>query len=325
MELMREARLKLGGFELAFAMQADRADAIRRSVPYRRLIRPALSSMGRFRGHQNGVHTPVVQQQPAPRVEYTTPEARAIAERIEGIEWYHTIELPHGVVTPGFADHRDQLPYYKLPDDLSGKRALDVATYDGFWAFELERRGAEVMAIDIESWSKFDIPRHMLEEYRRSGGEDKQTGRGFRIAHELLGSSVKREILSVYELSPEKVGTFDVVFLSDLLLHLRDPQKALEGVHAVLRPGGFAIIADVYNPELEGIKDITVSEYAGFGEYVWWRPSVNTLKSMMRVAGFERVDEISRMTLAAVSEQPIHKVVLHGHRSSHPDGTQQGT
>src|ERR1700678_4471248 len=61
---------------------------------------------------------------------------------------YHTIELPGGVTTPGQSDLRKQARRL-LPADLRGKRALDVGTFDGFWAFELERRGAEVVAIDI--------------------------------------------------------------------------------------------------------------------------------------------------------------------------------
>ena len=63
--------------------------------------------------------------------------------------WYHTIELAPGVETPGWFDLRpivDQLPW----PDVRGKRCLDVGTYDGFLAFEMERRGASVVvATDI--------------------------------------------------------------------------------------------------------------------------------------------------------------------------------
>ncbi len=38
-------------------------------------------------------------------------------------------------------------------------RALDVATFDGFWAFEMERRGAsEIVAIDLDCADKLDLP-----------------------------------------------------------------------------------------------------------------------------------------------------------------------
>jgi len=156
----------------------------------------------------------------------------------------------------------------------------------------------------------------LLQEWLGTGDPDKPTGAGFKVAHDVLGSKVERHVLSVYELSPEKLGTFDVVFLSDLLLHLRDPQRALENVRSVVRPGGMAIIADVYNPRLESVEDMTLSEFMGFGTYVWWRPSSATLKAMMKVAGFARVEEVARFTLAATASDPIHKVVLKGYPSA---------
>src|SRR4029078_12914141 len=75
----------------------------------------------------------------------------AAAERAvrDNPAWYHTIELAPGVVTPGAVDLRAGAARM-LPPDLTGRRALDVGTFDGFWAFEMERRGAEVIALDVE-------------------------------------------------------------------------------------------------------------------------------------------------------------------------------
>src|SRR5207244_9825176 len=71
--------------------------------------------------------------------------------------WYHSIELGPGVVTPGVFDLRPIVERLPWPD-LAGKRCLDVGTSDGFFAFELERRGAgEVVAVDIgrhEQWDR---------------------------------------------------------------------------------------------------------------------------------------------------------------------------
>jgi hypothetical protein len=51
------------------------------------------------------------------------------------------------------------LHHYPIPEDLSGKRCLDVATMDGFWAFEMERRGAaSVTALDLEDPDELDWP-----------------------------------------------------------------------------------------------------------------------------------------------------------------------
>jgi tRNA (mo5U34)-methyltransferase len=314
---MKEKRLNLGRFEIALAMRAEDIERIRGSALYQRLLRPIFNGLTRSpdgidRGEvAGGASAGAAMTQSLPDA-----EAQEVLESIVGIEWYHTIELPHNVATPGFVDHRPQLRLYGLPEDMRGVRALDVATYDGFWAFEMERRGAEVVAIDIGTWADFDIPRAFLAEAEESGTSRKKTGDGFWAAHKLKESKVKRHIMSVYELSPSKLGTFDVVFLSDLLLHLRDPQRALEGVCSVVGEGGMAIIGDVYNPRLEGFRDLTLTEFASFGEYVWWLPSTSTLKAMMNLAGFKRVDEISRFQLEARSREPIHKIVLHGYPDS---------
>src|SRR5436853_6352517 len=92
----------------------------------------------------------------AARGESSAAEIREAVDRVS--LWYHTLSLPHGVVTPGWFDLRgivDKLPW----PDVRGRRCLDVGTYDGFFAFELERRGAaEVVATDIGGHAEWDLP-----------------------------------------------------------------------------------------------------------------------------------------------------------------------
>ena len=64
-----------------------------------------------------------------------------LLERAREQTWYHTLELPGGDVTPGIFDLRPYVARYGIPERLDGMRALEVGTWDGFWAFELERRG----------------------------------------------------------------------------------------------------------------------------------------------------------------------------------------
>src|SRR5579864_5530599 len=145
-------------------------------------------------------------------------------------EWYHSIELEPGLVTPGWFDTRavaGQLPW----PDLRGKRCLDVGTFDGFWAFEMERRGAaEVVAIDVLDPKAWDWPVNSSSDTVRTIGERKARGEGFELAKAALGSRVIRHELSVYDLDPVEVGAFDFVYLGSLLLHLQNPVRALEHV-----------------------------------------------------------------------------------------------
>src|SRR6478735_9319868 len=79
--------------------------------------------------------------------------------RARELSWYHSLELAPGVVTPGFFDTRPTVAKVPLPADLTGKRCLDVGTWDGFWAFEMERRGAaSVTAIDLDDPQQWDWP-----------------------------------------------------------------------------------------------------------------------------------------------------------------------
>ncbi|MFH4351513.1 hypothetical protein WAJ70_20705, partial [Acinetobacter baumannii] len=72
--------------------------------------------------------------------------------------WYHTIDVVPGVTTPGWFDLRPVVDLLPWPD-VRGKRCLDIGTYDGYLAFELERRGAsEVVAVDVEDHLLWDWP-----------------------------------------------------------------------------------------------------------------------------------------------------------------------
>ena len=150
-------------------------------------------------------------------------------ERLVGeLQWYHTLDLPGGITTKGFYDLR-KIADKVLPDDLSGKRCLDAATASGFWAFEMERRGAaEVVGIDISSskdrdWQfDWDAPDDTI-------GMPKS----FEVARDALGSKVSRIECNLYDASPERLGMFDFVFIGSVLLHLRDPVRALRALRTV--------------------------------------------------------------------------------------------
>lgn len=202
--------------------------------------------------------------------------------------WYHAIEVAPGVVTPGWFDLGpivDRMPW----PDVRGKRCLDIGTYDGFLAFELERRGAaEVVATDLDEHTEWDWPPDV-----RAQGPDvlaeiagAEKGLGFRIAKDILGSSVERRSVSVYELSPETVGTFDVVVCGSLLLHLRDPLRALEAVRGVC--DGVFLSADHIDLPLTLMHPRRpVARINGSGGLVhWWVPNAAGLRRMLFAAGF---------------------------------------
>jgi len=225
-------------------------------------------------------------------------DAAAVAREVAGNIWYHTIELPHGIVTPGIYDHRPVVPIYGIPRDLEGKRVLDVATADGFWAFEFERRGAKVTAVDIESTSEIDVPAQVARLAAERGYDD-PIGNGFALAHRLLRSGVERVPGSIYDLDPDRLGRFDLVHAGDILLHLRDPVRALQQVRRVT--AGEALITDVFDPALETLGKDThglVRYHGGWNTTGWWIPSLDTLVQMVADAGFADVTVVTTFRLS---------------------------
>ena len=214
--------------------------------------------------------------------------AAELREQVGDRQWYHTLELAPGVRTPGWFDLRE-IAAEILPPSLAGRRCLDVGTFDGFWAFEMERRGAaEVVAIDILDPTQWDWPANSTAEVMAALAERKRGGAGFELAHEALGSAVERRELSVYDLDPGLVGEFDFVYVGSLLLHLRDPVRALAAARSVC--AGEAVLVDAIDlPRTLLHRRRPVATLDGQGRPWWWKPNLAALARLAEAAGFELV------------------------------------
>jgi tRNA (mo5U34)-methyltransferase len=200
--------------------------------------------------------------------------------------WYHTIDLPHGGHTEGWYDCRPITDSVAWPE-MAGRRCLDVGTFDGFWAFEMERRGAiEVVAIDVDDPSALD----WFYDERQRGPElvvewGTERGPGFVDAVALVGSSATRVDCSVYDLSVDVAGTFDVVFCGALLLHLADPVSALERMREVCT--GDLVLVEHLDPYLDLVAPRRPGARFGADWDQWWRPNSAALVKLVERAGFD--------------------------------------
>jgi tRNA (mo5U34)-methyltransferase len=312
---VKEKRIRVAGAQVVVRMSEAEAARLTRSWPYR-LVRPALNRLAPSNGHR-AAEIPTFYPR-AVEVPEETPETQRLMREVSAHEgWYHTIDLGHGVRTPGEFDHGPALPLIPIPERLDGKRCLDVATLDGFWAFEMERRGAtEVVALDIGSWTDLDVPPYVVEYFRRNDLE-RPTGAGFEHAARALGSNVRREICNVYDLTPERFGEFDLVFAGDLLVHIRNPLFALERICTVTR--GEAIFLEPYAPELEtleldGLARLENTPY----DSRWWRLSRSFLDRGLRLAGFSQVEECGQIDIRVRRgpETPIPRTIFRANRSA---------
>jgi tRNA (mo5U34)-methyltransferase len=165
-----------------------------------------------------------------------------------------------------------------LPADLRGLSVLDIGAWDGFFSFECERRGAErVVAMDSFSW----------------GGPGWGTKAGFDLARHALGSKVDALVLDVMDLSPERVGSFDVVLFLGVLYHLREPLAALERVAAVTE--GLLILETVV--DLMHVRRPAMAFYPNTelnrDPTNWWAPNPLALEEMLRDVGLAEISIVT--------------------------------
>ena len=217
------------------------------------------------------------------------PTATSLADAVAATSWYHTIELPEGVVTNGVFDTLGERGRVPLPASLEGKRCLDVGTADGFWAFEMERRGAaEVVAVDVPDRAALDWPAQ-VDEDEWNVVESLAEHRGFHLARQALGSKVRLEERRVYELDADDLGEFDFAFMGSLLLHLRDPIGALQAVRRVVK--GELLSVDTISPLLTLLHPRQpIARLEAPGWPLWWLVNLAGYRHMFGVAGWEIAD-----------------------------------
>lgn len=185
--------------------------------------------------------------------------------------FYHSIPLPDGRVLEGILSLEvlnRRVSEFPIPQDLTGKRVLDIGTWDGFFAFEMERRGASVVAIDSTEIENF------------------------YVARELLGSKVEYHVQDVYDLTPERNGYFDIVFFMGVLYHLKHPLLALERVCECTRDMAIVesfVTSESISTDAPAMEFYETTELLGQTDN-WCGPNVKCLLAFCRSAGFARAE-----------------------------------
>jgi tRNA (mo5U34)-methyltransferase len=205
------------------------------------------------------------------RNEAITQETKKQIAELETLGFYHTIELPGGEVLPGLLSVerlRNRLTQFEIPADLRGKRVLDIGAWDGFYTFEMERRGAHVVALDLFRNEKF------------------------LLARDLVKSKAEYVVGDICRLSSKELGRFDIVLFFGVLYHLKHPLLALENVCELTTDTAYVesyVIDD--GTDLNAVPVLEFYERTELrGQFDnWVGPNVSCLLAMARTAGFAEV------------------------------------
>jgi SAM-dependent methyltransferase len=200
-------------------------------------------------------------------------------------DFYHWTELRDGTVLKGAWDLRQNWPTYLGGVDLRGQRVLEMGPASGFLSLMMERDGADVVAFDLPYGAGPDIlPVPTAERTRPSLIKHlDRIKNGWWFLHDHFGSRNTASYGDIYNL-PD-MGTFDVSLFGAILLHLRDPFRAIEQAARVTTR---AIIITDLAPK-PGTPDHCMEfdpNDGKAGEMGWWLMGPGSCMRMLRLLGF---------------------------------------
>ena len=241
--------------------------------------------------------------------------------------WYHTVDLGGGPDHARDARLPSSVDGFCFPDYTSGMNVLDVGSATGFFAFEFEFRSAQVVSVEVPSLDEVDRFPYQHQDATQTvktfasmlAGQSDYTDEElevlsstsarrvyelfldgpFRLCHKALNSGVERRYATIYDL-PETdlgAGSFDLVFLGDLLLHTIHPLKAMAAVASMCR--GTLVISQHMptdlrlgsRPAVLYVGGNTVEDHA-----TWWYPNRQCFEQILGKLGFRHVEVVGRNT-----------------------------
>lgn len=196
-------------------------------------------------------------------------------QEVDKYKWWHTIDLGNGVVTKGVcgANHCSEeaaTNRFGIPEDLTGKKVLDVGCANGYFSFVAERRGAKVKSLEPNQGGWLDTQAYFVA----------RNALGLERRNYFEGS------LQQYIDAGKAYFPSDVVFYFGVLYHVENPIQELRYLRSVTRE--YALIETaihkgegwLFRPGWDG--DFTNA----------WYPSISALEVALKYVGFTQVELI---------------------------------
>ena len=213
-----------------------------------------------------------------------------IVDSVDDCDFYHTTDIPGIGTVEGSWDLRSGVDEYLGKFDFSGKRVLEIGPASGFLTFHMEKRGAEIVCVDlpVEDGYTWDyVPQANLDFDRISQNRAAhllKIRNAFWLCHENFRSEVQVYYGSPYDL-PEELGTFDVAVFGSVLLHTQNPTKILENCVRLVR--GTMIVTEEHHKDL-GEKPVCILKPTAHNKVwgTWWGFTPQFFIQYLSVLGF---------------------------------------
>lgn len=207
----------------------------------------------------------------------------------EDCAFYHVIDMPGVGTVGGQWDLRGRVDEYLGNVNLAGKRVLEIGPASGFLTVEMERRGADVVGVEVTDepgWDFVPYPAQVLDPVMAPRRDImRKVKNSFWFTHAAHHSRAKLYYGDVYNL-PAEIGFFDTAVMTAVLLHTRCPLSIVE---QCAKRSSAVIITDRFFSDIEGQPvcrlNATVENQAWDA---WWQFSTRLFSQFLAVMGFGR-------------------------------------
>ena len=210
---------------------------------------------------------------------------------IDECHFYHTMELPGIGTVAGDWDLRAGVNEYLGRVSFKGARVLEIGPASGYLTFEMERRGASVVSVEVTDdpgWDFVPFPPAVLRPVLAPRKEHmRRLKNSFWFAYAANKSRSQLYYGDAYNL-PDAIGKFDIALMASVLLHCRAPLQIVE--QCAYRAKSI-VIADMFYPELEGTPICRLAPTAENKRWdTWWQFSTDFFRQYLRVLGFSKIE-----------------------------------
>lgn len=205
------------------------------------------------------------------------------------------MDLPGIGVVGGAWDLRGRFDDYVDSADLAGKSVLDIGTAGGFLTFEAEKRGAKVVSFDMDDKRRqhyLPYKGHICYEDKSAYTRDLNVGyqrwkNGYWFAHQCVRSNARMFYGDIYDL-PVELGSFDVVIVGCIMMHLQNPIIALESISRVSADKIIVVdTVDVHQQDRFAHLESRAEDPSG--HFIWWVYSVGLYREVFAMLGYDLV------------------------------------